>query len=87
MFVFVIDAETPLSDVVSDFDLNCRRFRYLVERGWVKRSENERFRGWKRPGAPWRRPKPPWRRPKLPAPNVSGDLKQIFRNHNEVLEI
>ena len=76
MFVFVIDAETPLSDVVSDFDLNCRRFRYLVEQGWVKRSENER----KRPGAPWRRPK-------LPAPNVSGDLKQIFRNHNEVLEI
>ena len=42
LFVFVIDSETPLSDVVSDFDLNCRRFRYLVEQGWVKRSENER---------------------------------------------
>ena len=53
MLVLVIDFETPslslFAQVVSDFDLNGRRFRYLSEQGWVRRSENEQggFGGWR----------------------------------------
>ena len=63
--------------IVSDFDLNGHRFRYLSEQGWERRSENEQggFRGWRGPRAAWRES---WRGPKPPLPDVSGDLKQLF---------
>ena len=78
----VIDFENPgrlslFAKIVSDFDLNCPRFRYLSEQGWVRRSENEQggFGGWRGPRPTWREP---WRGPKPPVPDVSGDLKQLF---------
>ena len=81
MFVFVIDLKTHslslFAKAVSDFDLNCRRFRYLSEQGWVRRSENEQggFGGWR---GTW---KQPWTRPWPPVPDVPGDLNQLLKFH------
>ena len=79
LFVMILSPRRLLlfAEIVSDFDLNGHRFRYLSEQGWERRSENEQggFRGWRGPRAAWRES---WRGPKPPLPDVSGDLKQLF---------